>query len=304
MVWEWQRGNLNYLQFTDWKKWGVEVGFSTRQGGVSTEPYSSLNLGLHVGDKPVAVIENRKRWLSVWGAGWEEVAIGEQVHGTKVAWVDRDNDASLAESAKHNNTREAFRDIEGIQSLEHRTSNHELRIAGVDGLLTQSLLGLMGFFADCVPLFFYQSDIQAVGLAHAGWRGTVGKIVLQVMRSLTERGGRPENLWVALGPSIGPCCYEVDEKVAEEVRLNFDHTPFLSPTQPGHYVLDLWQTNIQTLLKAGVPAHQISSAGICTSCHPEEFFSYRRDGNPTGRMAGWIRLRAEGRNLLGHDFGR
>ncbi|MHB1652134.1 MAG: peptidoglycan editing factor PgeF [Desulfitobacteriaceae bacterium] len=269
MAWEWTNGEFSYLHLPAWGPQGVEIGFSSRKGGVSLRPYSSLNLGLHVGDEPEAVLENRERWVVQWQADWEEFAVGEQVHGTEVVWLEEDAGG-------------------------RGTRDQATAIPGVDGLLTQSSLGLMGFFADCVPLFFYHPQIRAIGLAHAGWKGTVGKIVLQVLAGLAERGGPSADVWVALGPSIGPCCYEVDDRVAQRFKADFRETPFLRATRPGHYTLDLWQANRTILVDAGVPTEQIWTAGVCTSCHPEEFFSHRRDGAPTGRMAAWIRLKAEG----------
>lgn len=269
MGWEWNHGTLPYLYVSEWTSRGVETGFSSRHGGVSTGAYASLNLGLHVGDTPETVLENRGRWLARFGADWQGVAVGEQVHGSHVLWVENSDGGR------------------GARSLD-------TALPQVDGLLTQSGLGLMAFFADCVPIFFYHPRLEAVGLAHAGWKGTVGKIVLRMLEALAERGGRPEEAWVALGPSIGACCYEVDEPLAERFRVDFQETPFLTPTCQGHYRLDLGQANQIILRTAGVPEEQIAVAGQCSACHPDRFFSHRRDGIPTGRMAGWIRHRGKG----------
>lgn len=269
MGWQWNRGTLPYLYLPKWKARGVETGFSSRHGGVSSGAYSSLNLGLHVGDSTENVLKNRERWFAQFGADWADVAIGEQVHSSRVLWVEKDAGGR------------------GARSLD-------TALPQVDGLLTQSGLGLMAFFADCVPIFFYHPGLEAVGIAHAGWKGTVGKIPLRMLEALAERGGRPEQTWVALGPSIGACCYEVDESLAERFRSNFAQTSFLVPTRPGHYRLDLWQANQMTLREAGVPDAQISMAGLCTACHQDSFFSHRRDGIPTGRMAAWIRHTGKG----------
>lgn len=269
MGWEWNHDTLPYLYLPEWKSLGAETGFSARVGGVSGGAYSSLNLGLHVGDSPSAVLDNRRRWLGQFGVDWQDVTIGEQVHGHSVHWVETSDGGR------------------GVKELE-------TAVPEMDGLLTQSGLGLMAFFADCVPIFFCHPGLGAVGIAHAGWKGTVGKIALRMLERLAERGGRPEEAWVALGPSIGACCYEVDEALAERFRYGFRETPFLIPTRPGHYHLELWQANHSLLCAAGVPERQISVAGLCTACHPERFFSHRRDGVPTGRMAGWIRRIAKG----------
>ncbi len=266
MSWKWQkRGSLNYLTLPKWQATGIDVGFSTRVGGVSLVPYDSFNLGFHVGDDPSTVLENRKRWVDQWEVSCSMVAVGEQVHGTNVLWVNEEDG--------------------GRGVLELKTA-----IPAVDGLVTKSAVGLMSLFADCVPLFFYYPDIQAVGIAHAGWKGTAQKIGKKVLECFEKAGGRTETAWVAIGPSIGPCCYLVDETVATQFRANFEETPFLSKQEDDHYLLDLWEANRTTLLEKGVRLENIDVAATCTADNPEWFFSHRRDGACTGRMAGWIRL--------------
>jgi len=267
MSWKWQtRGSLTFLTLPKWQGEGIDLGFSTRLGGVSQTPYDSLNLGLHVGDDPAAVLENREQWLEQWGVTRSRVAVGEQVHGTNVLWV-----------TEHDGGR----------------GSHELETAipATDGLVTLSTVGLMAFFADCVPLFFYYPDLKAVGLAHAGWRGTANRIGQKVLECFEEAGGCTETAWVAIGPSIGPCCYSVDERVAAQFRLNYPATPFLHWQEDGHYLLDLWEANKNSLLEKGVRPENIEVASTCTADNPEWFFSHRRDGARTGRMAGWIKLR-------------
>ncbi|MHB8124303.1 MAG: peptidoglycan editing factor PgeF [Desulfitobacteriaceae bacterium] len=267
MAWEWRQGLiLEYLSIPEWEARGIQIGFSARNGGVSDIPYKSLNLGLHVEDKPENVLENRSRWLSEWRANWSNFVIGEQVHGTQVVWVDKESGGR------------------GARSLETVIPN-------VDGLLTQSQMGLMAMFADCVPIYFYHPVIDAVGIAHAGWKGTLGKISMNVLNKLVQAGGKIKDCWVALGPSIGPCCYEVDQVVAERFKSNFEQTSFLIPLGAGRFSLDLCEANRSQLLKAGIKSERIWMASTCTACNNESFFSHRRDGAPTGRMSGWIRLK-------------
>lgn len=273
MDWEWlQQGNLTYLTIPKWQAEGIDLGFSTRVGGMSQAPYDSLNLGLHVGDDPRVVLENRGQWTGLWKAPWSKVVVGEQVHGTNVLWVKEDDG--------------------GRGSRELETA-----IPRVDGLLTQTTLGLMAFFADCVPLFFYYPDLMAVGIAHAGWKGTAQRIGQKVIEHFEEAGGRTENAWFAIGPSIGPCCYVVDERVAEQFRLNYSKTSFLRLQADGHYLLDLWEANRTLFLEKGARPENIAVAGTCTADNPEWFFSHRRDGARTGRMAGWIRGLVGGDNI-------
>ncbi|HEY8910382.1 MAG TPA: peptidoglycan editing factor PgeF [Desulfosporosinus sp.] len=264
MSWKWHKsGNLPYLTIPKWQAEGIDLGFSTRVGGVSQVPYDTLNLGLHVGDDPTAVLENRKRWLDQWNVPWSKVAVGEQVHGINVLWVNEEDGGRGVHEA-------------------------ETSIPAVDGLVTQSAISLMAFFADCVPLFFYYPDLKAVGIAHAGWKGTAHKIGQKVLDRFEEAGGCTEDAWVAIGPSIGPCCYSVDERVAVQFRASFGETPFLSPQGDGHYLLNLWEANRMLLMEKGVRPENIDVASICTADNPEWFFSHRRDGARTGRMTGWI----------------
>ncbi len=267
MSWEWQtRGSLYYLTLPKWQAEGIDLGFSTRVGGVSQFPYDTFNLGFHVGDDPTAVLENRRLWLDQWKVPWSKAIVGEQVHGTNVLWVGEEDGGR------------------GIRELE-------TAIPAVDGLMTQSTIGLMSFFADCVPLFFYFPDIQVIGISHAGWKGTAHKIGHKVLECVEKAGGLTKNAWVAIGPSIGPCCYLVDERVAAQFRANFSETPFLTKQEDGHYLLDLWEANKTTLLGKGVLPENIDVVATCTADNPEWFYSHRRDGACTGRMAGWIRKR-------------
>lgn len=267
MNWDWRKSeSLPYLTVPKWETAGIELGFSSRVGGVSRVPYDSLNLGLHVGDDPAAVLENRKLWLSQWDVPWSSVVVGEQVHGTNVLWVHEKDGGK------------------GVREMD-------TAIPAVDGLITQSSVSLMVFFADCVPLFFYHPHLKAVGIAHAGWKGTVQKICQKVLEHFEEAGGSTADTWVAIGPSIGPCCYEVDEYVAAQFRVNFGETPFLRSRGGGHYFLNLWEANRIALLEKGVSPENIDLASICTADNQERFFSHRRDGGRTGRMAGWISIR-------------
>ncbi|HWQ89755.1 MAG TPA: peptidoglycan editing factor PgeF [Desulfitobacteriaceae bacterium] len=266
MTWEWCQGSdLEYLALPAWAAEGIEIGFSSRLGGVSKPPFTSLNLGLHVNDKIGNVLENRRRWFAEWGAVWSDLVIGEQVHGTQVVWVDQQSAGS------------------GACCLD-------TILPDVDGLLTQSRLGLAALFADCVPIYFYHPLIKAVGIAHAGWKGTLGKISHNVLHKLAAAGGKAEDCWVALGPSIGPCCYQIDQALATSFRINFVQKNLLSALGPGTFSLDLREANRSLLIEAGVRPDLIWMSAACTACDSNKFFSHRRDGALTGRMSAWIRL--------------
>ena len=160
-----------------------------------------------------------------------------------------------------------------------------------DALFTrQRARPLAVFTADCVPLVVVDPEAPALALAHAGWRGTVRGIAGRLVATLGERANaRPERLHVAIGPSIGPCCYEVDGAVIEPLRAAFPSAwerwarPG-APDRPGHWWLDLWTANVDQLVAAGVRPDAIWSPRLCTGCRRDLFFSYRKEGM-AGRLA-------------------
>lgn len=246
---------------------GISAGFSTRMGGVSLGEWNSLNCALHVQDVPEHVIENRMKIASVIGFSFESWTCAEQVHGNEVYRV----------------------------TLEHmgkgRTSR-ESAIQGKDALITnESGIWLTSFYADCVPLYFFDPVSKAVGLAHAGWKGTVSAIAKVTIQAMIDQfGSRIENVKAAIGPSIGSCCYEVDQKVIDQFR-NVDLNDGIEGKDNGFYWLDLKEINRQIIIKAGIMPTNIEISTLCTACHPEYFFSYRKEKGKTGRMMSWIGLK-------------
>ncbi|MDH6672867.1 YfiH family protein [Paenibacillus sp. LBL] len=266
------------------EKWGreteaaaISAGFTGRQGGVSRVPYVSLNLAFHVGDEPGDIVENRKLTAASLGFSLEDWTCGEQVHGVQIGVVHEED--------------------RGRGSLD-RTSAFQ----NTDGLVTHvpGVL-LTSFYADCVPLYFWDPVSGAVGLAHAGWKGTVGRIAEEMVAKMAlEYGSMPQNIRTAIGPSIGECCYEVDDRVMDRVRdIGFGG---LTPEEAaksalyidkgrGKYMLNLKEINRHIMIKAGILAEHIECTSWCTSCNHDLFFSYRKDGGTTGRMASWIGMR-------------
>jgi len=228
-------------------------GVFTRLGGVSAPPFATLNTGSTVGDAPAAVLENRRRICRALDVAPEAVATGFQVHGTQVALIGP-QDRGCVQPA-------------------------------IDILLTDRPgIPLMQRFADCVPLLLYDPLQPALGLAHAGWRGTVQQVALTAVRAMTQAfGSRPETIIAGVGPSIGPCCYQVGPEVAAQVRNTFRNDSESLLTQHGdRHHLDLWQANRRQLEIAGV--RQIEVAGLCTACRTDEFFSHRAEKGRTGRF--------------------
>lgn len=247
-----------------WASFDVVHACTGRHGGVSREPFRSLNLGLHVGDNRDHVLANRLKVCHALGIDAASIVVGEQVHGNTVARV----------GAAHRG-RGASRSADALP--------------GVDALITDTPgLALFGLFADCVPVFLYDPERRAVGLAHAGWKGTVGQIAGRTVRAMAVAfGSRPEACFAAIGPSIGPCCFEVGEDVA--ARFQQTDSSVVQRRGNRHHV-DLWEANERQLTEEGLPAAHISLARLCTRCMKDRFFSHRGDGGRTGRMAAVIGL--------------
>jgi YfiH family protein len=176
-------------------------------------------------------------------------------------------------------------------------------VAGVeaDGLLTDSPeVALAVFTADCLPVLIADPRRGAVAAVHSGWRGTAARISGAAVRRLTEEfGSRPEDLLVAVGPAIGPCCYEVDRPVLEKMEAAFPGVSglFLTPSGGGKAFLDLRAAVAWDLKETGVRGENVTLMDECTACQAEWFFSYRREGRDTGRLAAIIGLR-EGKGCL------
>ncbi|WP_242345307.1 peptidoglycan editing factor PgeF [Anaeromyxobacter terrae] len=228
-------------------------GFTTRPGGASPPPWEALNLGGAVGDDPLRVEENWRRLEAATGLRFARV---RQVHGTRV--VRATAATPPAEEA------------DGVVSVA----------AGVAACVS---------VADCVPVLVADPDGGAVAAIHAGWRGTIGLAAAEGVRALELEGADPARLVAAIGPSIGPCCYEVSSELAERFRARFG----AEVVRGGAAVrLDLWRANLLALEEAGVCAERVDVLGRCTACERELFFSHRRDAGRTGRQVGFIAPRA------------
>jgi YfiH family protein len=150
---------------------------------------------------------------------------------------------------------------------------------GADILVTdQRGVGLSVFTADCLAIVLVDPVASVLAVAHSGWRGTVRDVPGTAIGALCEMGARPERVFAAIAPSIGPCCYEVDEPVMCEFRASFPRTSelWMKAGRSGHVMLDLWAANEALLERAGVDAARIENARRCTACHRDELYSYRK----------------------------
>lgn len=232
---------------------------------MSDPPYASLNLGLHTGDAAANVVENRRRFLDALGMRIEDAVVGEQVHEAGVA------EATAADRGR------------GARTLRDALPKVDALVTGTAGLV------LVGLFADCLPIFFVNPLRRRVGLAHAGWRGTVAGVAQAALCGMVSAGGGPEEVWVALGPAIGPCCYEVGDEVLQAFSKRWG-PEVISRSRRGRPSVDLALANRLLLVELGVEPGRIDAAGICTACRTDLFFSHRVLGPATGRMAAAIAL--------------
>jgi len=248
---------------------GVEALVSTRRGGVSPPPYDSLNLGLRVGDDPGKVVENRELLFRAFGMSLERSVWCRQIHADGVVVVDE------ADAGR------------GSREEESIVKDADALVTDVPGL------ALCVTLADCVPVVVFDPVQRVVGLAHAGWGGTVSRISSRTVAVMGERfGSEPAAMIAAIGPSIGQAGYEVGEEVTERARAAFGPRAeeLLAPVADGKSRFDLWAANRIDLEEAGVPAAGIEVGEVATDTNLDLFFSHRHEGGRTGRFITAVRL--------------
>ncbi len=263
--------NLWYGKFSIFPKDKVIHAISTRFGGTSDVPFNGLNLALHVGDNPQKVIANRQLFCSGLGLDSNKMTTCQQIHGNTVACVSADYIGS------------------GAHSLDDTISD-------TDALITDiPQVPLTLFFADCTPIMIYDTKHHAIGIAHGGWRGTVSSIAFDTVKAMSQAfATRAVDCVASIGPSIGPCCYEIGDEVAakfQDVFRDMKDAILHKNSATGKYHLNLWLANSLMLQKAGVPEKNIDMANTCTCCNSDIFFSYRADKGKTGRIAALIALK-------------
>lgn len=241
----------------------VRTFFTTRRGGVSTGAYDSLNFGKYTEDNIENVKENRSRLFSALSIEKPVLVFPRQVHGDAIA--------CLTES-----------DIAGQENIT---------IEETDAVITKLRhVILTTVHADCLVVYLLDPVNKVIGLVHAGWRGTRENIVAKTLDQMVDKlGAAREDMMAVIGPGLSACCFEVGPEVFFEFKLKFDYTEeYAKPMRQGKYLIDLKGLNTRQLEDAGVK--QIHVTQYCTSCHPELFFSHRRDHGVTGRMGAGISL--------------
>jgi purine-nucleoside/S-methyl-5'-thioadenosine phosphorylase / adenosine deaminase len=250
---------LNWLKVPGWEKYdGLLHGFMGRRGGTSVGPYASLNASYRVGDDNKVVSQNVCDMKLAVGIHDGRIITMKQVHGDHIIELEETNIKEAGEA---------------------------------DGMVTKKPNAFLSVLtADCVPILFVAPEKKLVAAVHAGWRGSLAGIGAKVVRQFKEQHGvAADEIETALGPSIGPCCYEVKNDVTEPLREKWGPLAKASiELRDGKSFVDLRRLNRSILEDTGVPSDQIHQLGPCTSCAQDEFFSYRRDGIPTGRQISFI----------------
>ena len=259
-----RRGDIEYLVAENLQALDFTVhAFCTRLGGVSEGPYATLNAGFLAGDRDADVRRNLDLVSGSFAIPEGRLIQVRQVHGDRIVVIGD-------EGALPDNPPEG------------------------DGMITDRPGVALGIkTADCVPLLFVDRVRRVIGAAHAGWRGTSLDMAAKMIDAFVGRfSSRREDVLVAIGPAIGPCCYQVDSPVHERFLSRWNAVNFLMPCrEEGRWMLDLALANRSQLVEAGVPDGNIVSADLCTACRKDLFFSHRADHGCTGRQINFLMLR-------------
>jgi polyphenol oxidase len=245
----------------------VKHCFTTRIGGVSKGVYNSLNLGLKKLDRREAVLKNYEIIANTIGIDVKNMVLSDQIHLDKVKYVDSKDKGK------------------GIF--------YESDIVGYDGLMTDHRgIALVTFYADCVPLFFLDTKNNCIAMSHAGWKGTVLKIAQNTLNEMNTRfNTNPDECIVAIGPSIGQCCFEVGKEVLGVFQEKFSNwQEFCKLKENDKAYIDLKLCNRLQLEEAGVLSVNIDISKECTCCKKDIYFSHRGDKGNTGSLCGIMEL--------------
>lgn len=258
---------LTFPRFADFK--AVRHAISTRLGGVSGKSFGSLNLSYKVGDEVLKVSENRFLFEKAFGSFSRGLVYPQQIHSDIVLPVGRDDLKTMKPG-------EPWKEGDALMTNEKNVT-------------------LLILVADCLPVFFYDPVHQAIGLAHAGWRGTVTHIAPKTLLAMSEAyGTQPAEVKVALGPSIGACCYEVGQDVKGQFDEIFPWSgEVFTPSFGKQWKLDLAQANVKQLLDIGVTEDHLTRSNLCTVEHRDLFYSHRAEAsslNSTGRFGAFLML--------------
>jgi len=256
-----EEAGLKYFTLSSFDELGINHGFFSRRGGVSPQPWASLNVATSVGDSRENVIENRNRILGIFGKQYSDVFDTWQIHSDIV------------------HCSESPRPVE----VPHEKG---------DAVITSNpQIALMMVFADCVPVLFYDMKKNVCAIAHAGWQGTVKHIVCRTVEKMQEHYGcQARDIVAGIGPSIGVDHYEIGDSTEQTVKESFpEKTERVLQRRSGKTYFDMWQAN--ALLLERFPLRSIEIAGICTACDVQTWYSHRAENGNTGRFAAVLNVK-------------
>lgn len=235
---------------------GIQAFFTERQGGVSLPPYDTLNFGRGIGDNEDAVSINMERLIHHTGLN-SQPHQARQVHGTGHLICS-------GQGFAHHNEADILISTETNVPVAVRT-------------------------ADCLPVLLADPVARVIAAVHAGWRGTVQRVVVRAIELMQKEGASPDSIHATLGPAIGPCCFEIDIETANQLAASVSGaTRAIEPRDKPH--ADLVAINIMQLQESAIREEHIESNHHCTKCHPERFYSYRRDQGQSGRHLAVVAL--------------
>lgn len=262
-----EKDGLIYYTLPKWQDAGAKVVMSCRLGGESEAPYDRLNLGLHVDDEEGKVVANRRRFLKAIDGNEGDFVSIKQVHGNRI----------LRATKEHC----------GLGFASYRDA-----VDDTDGIFTTEKHVLMAtFYADCLPVAIFHPEKKWLGLAHAGWKGTYQHIAGELFKAMSQgQDIHIEDCWCALGAGIGSCCYEVDEIFRRRFLERYDKAAQWFREEEGKIYFDNVKANLCLLKEMGVKEENMDVLGLCTSCHNDLFFSYRKEHGKTGRHGLWGEL--------------
>lgn len=269
-----EKEGVTYITFPKLLQYSGDMlhGFSTRLGGVSKEHLSTMNLSFTRGDERSCVLENHRRFAQALGYDEKRLVFSDQVHLTHFHKVTRSDCGK------------------GIIRQNDMT--------GIDGLVTDEPgIPLITFYADCVPLFFYDPVKKVIAMAHSGWKGTVERIGAKMVAYMEkEYGCDCKHIVCAIAPSICQKCYEVSEDVALRFMTVFGEeygADLVYQKENDKYQLNLHKACELTLLDAGIKREHIDITDLCTCCNPDLFFSHRASHGLRGNLAGVMMIRED-----------
>lgn len=263
-----EKNKFKYLTFSSLEKYlDLFHCFTTRLGGVSEGCYESMNLGMRTDDKVENIYKNYEILADSLSINLRDMVKAYQTHTSNIRYVTEDDKGKIYDETP------GYKDV--------------------DGLITdkQNII-LSTSHADCTPIFFYDPVRRVIGMAHAGWRGTVKNIAVNMIQKFAEDfNSNPKDIIAVIGPSLGQCCFEVDKDVAEIIlSTNKDYEEFME-IKGIKYHFDLWAINKYILLSQGLKSENIEISGLCTKCNNDLFFSHRGQKGKRGLMSGIIMMK-------------